>query len=206
MNLSLMRPLTAGFLLVTLAACNGGSSQPEIDLQGVLDVTLDSLMEMEGATSDRGTAADVAATGAEAGPDDTVELLLGFTGVLQDNYNAREPALHEDAITVAPQQDASFLALADANDNGQPDEGEDALWLIEIDGENARIVATDRSGAVSQSGFSGTSLLAGYFLARMLTRQRGAGVNTRALAGKRPVSASQAARARAGSGSFSRGK
>ena len=180
-------PFAAAFLLVALAGCGGGAVESDIDLDAVLDSTMDSLMEIEGMTADRGTAEDVVASG-EAEDGDTVELMLGFADVLERNYNAKEPALYDGEITVAPQNDASFLALADANADGEPDEGEDALWLIEIDGENARIVATDRAGAVDQAGFSGTSLLAGYFLARMLTRQRLSGADTRSIANKRTVS------------------
>ena len=169
---------------------------------------MDSLMEADVTTRSEGEGrlSVDGTTIIEPEPAETARLLVGFADVLETNYNAAEPALFDDEITVAAQSDASFVALADTNLNGEPDEGEDALWMIEVDGENARIVATDRSGAVNQSGFSGTGLLAGYLLGSMLSRQRAAGVNTQAIAAKRTVTPSQAARARAGSGSFSRGK
>lgn len=88
------------------------------------------------------------------------------------------------------------------------DQNEDALFLIEVDGENSRVIATSRSGAVNDHHFSGTSLLAGYLIGSMLSRQSAAGVNKSALANKQPVTAKAAAsaRARAGSGSHSSGK
>lgn len=198
-------PFAAAFLLVALVGCV--QRGPEIDLQAVSSVTLDSLTEMDIAVPGNGTGTDVTASpDGSASGEDTVELLRGFSDVLERNYNAQEPPLFESAVSVVPQEDASFVAVADTNGNGEPDENEPALWMVEIDGENERVVVTDGQGAVDQAGFSGTSLLAGYFLARMLTRQRAAGVDTRALANKRPVTARQAARARAGSGSFARGK
>jgi len=201
-------PLTAAFLLVTVAGCGGGAPrEPEIDLDAVLSVTMDSLTEMDvAAPREEGRLSVDGTTMIEPDESETNRLLVGLADVLETNYNRAEPALFDGDITVAAQNDASFVALADTNVNGEPDEGEDALWMIEVDGENARIVATDRSGAVNQSGFSGTGLLAGYLLGSMLSRQRAAGVNTQALANKRTVSPTQAARARAGSGSFSRGK
>lgn len=204
-------PLAAAFLLVTVTGCGVGPREPAIDLDAVLGVTMDSLTEMDLETRREGEGRLSVDGTRVIEPEEpaSAELLVGFADVLERNYNAAEPALFDEEITVAAQNDASFVALADTNLNGEPDEGEPALWMIEVDGENARIVATDRSGAVNQSGFSGTGLLAGYLLGSMLSRQRAAGVDTRALAAKRPVTArqaAQAARARAGSGSFSRGK
>ncbi len=86
------------------------------------------------------------------------------------------------------------------------DDKEDLLFKIEIDGENARIIASSSSGAINEHNFSGTGLLTGYLIGSMLSRQGRAGVNTQALASKKPVTAATAARARAGSGSHSKGK
>lgn len=196
-------PLPAALcLLVALAGCGVAEPPPEIDLEAVLEVTRESLLE-----------ADAASPEGEIDEAGSREALLGLADVLERNYNARIPALYEASpISVAARSDASLMAVADTDGDREPDEGELPLWLIEIDGENARIVATGRSGEVRESGFSGTSLLAGYLLGSMLSRQRAAGVNTAALAAKRPISAQQArqarqaARARAGSGSFARGK
>ena len=191
----------AALSLVTVTGCGTSAPEPEIDLDAVLEVTSETLLEVDAANSGRGSS-----------EEDATALLIELSDVLERNYNDQVPALYDGLVSVAPREDASLVAVADANGNLEPDPNEPPLWMIEIDGENARIVATDRSGAVQQSGFSGTSLLAGYLLGSMLSRQRAAGVDTRALAGKQPVSAQQArqarqaARARAGSGSFARGK
>ena len=125
---------------------------------------------------------------------------------LSINYNSAEPKLYESQIGVSPQADASLLAYSDDNLNAALDEQEEALFKIEIDGENARIIASGRSGEINEHHFSGTGLLAGYLIGSMLSRQGRAGVNTSALASKKPVTARAAARSRAGSGSHSKGK
>lgn len=142
---------------------------------------------------------------AKAGPNDDA-ILEGFSKTLQANYNAVQPALYPGTIGVIPQSDASLLAFDDANFSQGYDEGEAKLFLIEIDGENSRIVASGRDGAVNDHHFSGTSLLTGYLIGSMLSRQRMAGVNPSRLANKKPVTAKSAAKARAGSGSHSKGK
>ena len=195
-------PFAAALLLVTVTGC-GVQQQPqsEIDLDAVLEVTNQTLIDV-----------DQAYSGDVSNPSDTAAMMSELADELETNYNNRIPALHDELISVAPREDASLIAVADTNGNLQPDADEQPLWMIEIDGENARLVATDREGAVQQSGFSGTGLLAGMLIGSMLSRQRAAGVNTGALAGKQPVSATQArqarqaARSRAGSGSFARGK
>ena len=197
MNRSPALPFLAALLLVGVTGC--GTREPPIDLDAVLEVTRDSLLQVDAATP-------------AGGERDAEAVLERLADVLEHNYNEQVPALHDGLVSVAPREDASLVAVADANGNLEPDPNEPPLWLIEVDGENARIVATDRSGAVQQSGISGTSLLAGYLLGSMLSRQRLAGVDTRALAAKRPITAQQArqarqtARSRAGSGSFARGK
>ena len=192
----------AALLLVTVTGC--GVQQPPqsaIDLDAVLEVTNQTLVDV-----DRGYDGEV------SNPSDTAAMMAELADELETNYNNHIPALHDGLVSVAPREDAALVAVADTNGNLEPDADEVPLWMIEIDGENARLVATDREGAVQQSGFSGTGLLAGMLIGSMLSRQRAAGVNTGALAAKQPVSttqarqARQAARARAGSGSFARGK
>lgn len=165
----------------------------DIDLNAVLDVTVDTLYSYQDSLE-----------GQEKPDSDTA--FLGFAERLEADYNGAQPPLHTKTIGVSPQTDASLLAFEDTNVNKTMDQGEDALFLIEIDGENARIIATSRSGAVSDHHFSGTSLLAGYLIGSMLSRQRAAGVSSQQLASKKPVTAKAAARARAGSGSHARGK
>lgn len=173
---------------------SAGYTEEDIDLNAVLDTTIDTIYAYEDKVQ--------AIPETERNPD---EAFLGFTEDLKVAYNSAQPALHSTTIGVLPQNDASVLAFEDSNANGTHEESEPLLFLVEIDGENSRVIASSNSGAVNDHHFSGTSLLAGYLLGSMLSRQRMNG-NPSALANKKPVTARQAARSRAGSGSHSRGK
>ncbi|MFK7913242.1 MAG: hypothetical protein AB8B93_04965 [Pseudomonadales bacterium] len=176
---------------------DGGVSYTEddIDLNAVLDVTIDTIYayqeEIGGQPQD------------ELNEDN---VFVEFAGRLETSYNAAAPALHTAPIGVAPMADASVMAYEDLDGNREMGESEEALFMVEIDGENSRVIASSRSGAINDHSFSGTGLLAGYLIGSLLSRQRLAGVNTGNLANKKPVTASAAARSRARSGSHSRGK
>lgn len=185
-------------LLSTVQGCsdvdsvNGnGSSKDEIDLNLVLDITVETLHSVSERTIE----------GADS------ELAFNeLAETLAIDYNKSTPAIYTTRIGVSPQTDSSLLAFADTNTNKALDEGEALLFKIEIDGEQARVIASSNSGAVNDHHFSGTSLIAGYLIGSMLTRQRGAGVTSKSLASKKPVTSRAAAKARAGSGSHSKGK
>ena len=185
--------LIAGYFLY--ANFSGpSSSDDELDLTQVLDVTVETIYAFEEnnpqlVASDEG--------------DNENAALVRFSEDLMVNYNAATPAIYKERITVAPQQDASLIAFVDADANGNFDSGEDALYMIEVDGENSRVIATSRNGAVSDSRFSGSGLLTGMLIGSMLSRQRASGANP---ASKKTQTSKQAARSRAGSGSHSRGK
>lgn len=166
-------------------------TKDEIDLNLVLDVTVETLHSVSERTIEG------------ADPD---QAFVDLADALAIDYNKSQPAIYTSKIGVSPQVDSSLLAFADTNNDGQLDESEVALFKIEIDGEKARVIASSRSGAVNDHHFSGTSLIAGYLIGSMLTRQRGAGVTAKSLANKKPVTSRAAAKARAGSGSHSKGK
>ncbi len=171
--------------------------EDDIDLNRVLDVTVDTLYTYQKKLD------------SAQGEPDADQAFLGFAEDLATDYNKAQPVIYDGTIGVMPQNDASLLAYDDANLNNDYDEGESLLFKIEIDGEKARIIASSRSGAVNDHSFSGTSLLAGYLIGSMLSRQSAAGVSSKSLANKKTVSSKQAAanaRARAGSGSHSKGK
>jgi len=178
----------AAALTTILVGC--GPSEPELDLSAVLDVTANTLDTYAASLGD----------GTDIDPDDA---LIGLANELGTSYSAADPALYTGPVAVAAQADASLLAVHDANNNQEADMDEDPLWMIEIDGENSRLIATSKNGAIGEHRFSGTGLLAGYLIGSMLTRQRAAGANP---SSKQPRTAKQAARARAGSGSHSKGK
>ncbi len=169
--------------------------EDDIDLNAVLDVTIDTIYRYEDTIKAQGE-----------GSVDSDAAFMGFSEELGVNLNNALPAIYAGQIGISPQEDASVYAFDDKNANKIADEGEPALFVIEIDGENSRVIASSQSGAVNDHHFSGTGILTGLLIGSMLNRQRGAGVNTKSLASKRPVTAKAAARARAGSGSHSKGK
>ena len=164
-----------------------------LDLNQVLEVTAKTMQQYQQSLEGK-TELDADAT------------LVGLADLLAVDYSTAQPPIHPTRIGVNAQKDASLLAYEDPNSNKTLDEGEAALFKVEIDGDQQRIIASSRSGAVNESSFSGSGLLAGYLIGSMMSRQRGAGVTSQQMASKRPVTSQQAARARAGSGSHSRGK
>lgn len=177
---------------------------PDVDLKQALAITVDSIYAFE---EQYGETLSTRAAQQNNEEQTSIDAFLSFSSFLQDEYNRAVPVLATSIIGVSPNQDASLIAFTDINGNGQLDDqtGEEALFMIEIDGENSRVIASSNSGAVDEYRVSGTGFLAGYLIGSLLTRQRVAGVNPKTLSGKKPVTAS-AARTRAGSGSYSRGK
>jgi hypothetical protein len=169
--------------------------EDDIDLNAVLDVTVDTIYAFQESLDGQDQST--------LNPDNT---FVAFTEELQTNYNAASPKIYEGQIGVLPQTDASVLAYDDLNNDGEIGDNEPALFLVEIDGERSRVIASSRSGAVNDHHFSGAGLLTGYLIGSMLNRQRAAGVTSDSLAKKQPVTARAAAKSRAGSGSHAKGK
>lgn len=171
----------------------------DIDLNRVLDITLNTIERVDAQSAD--LAGDLYAG---------EKLFFILANELSNSYSSATPKLDKQtngAIGVQPNSDGSLLAFQDENTNGNWDQevgNEDPIFLIEIDGQNSRIIATSRIGEVNQAGFSGSGFLTGMLIGNMLNRQSRAG-QTQAVSNKKPVSARQA-RARAGSGSYRVGK
>lgn len=124
-------------------------------------------------------------------------------------YNSTNPRIYEDNLDVYPSTSGALVAYEDINKNFKQDENEQNIFFIDVDGENSRIIATSRIGASSNASFPAGTLLAGYFLGRMLTMQsnfpnRKSFVNNAKTVS--PQKAMSNARARAGSGSHRAGK
>lgn len=183
----------AGVSLIT--GCSSDDVKDDVDLNRVLDVTVDTLTSFQ---KNLDTVPDK-----DRHPD---KAFIEFAEQLQTNFNkAQPPVYNKGAVLANAQTDASIMGYSDKNKNGKGDRGEE-IFMIEIDGQKNRLIATSYTGAVHDHSFSGTAFLAGYLMSSLLNRQRAAGVDTNKLSNKNRVSASQAARARAGSGSHSRGK
>jgi hypothetical protein len=188
----LMAAVLGGVYLYSSNNSSPSFVEEEIDLNLALDITVDTLHSYSDSLGDQKPEGDAA--------------FLGFAETLGTNYNLAQPPLYKEQIGVSPQADASLMAFSDTNMNRTWEDGEAILFKIEIDGEQSRIIASSNSGAVNEHHFSGTSLLAGYLIGSMMSRQRGAGVTSKQLASKKPISSQAAARTRAGSGSHSTGK
>jgi hypothetical protein len=171
----------------------------DVDLKRALDITLSTIENV-----------DAKSPKYDGDPKAGDEMFVLLAKELSKSYSSATPKLDKKTsgmIGVQPLNDGSLMAFQDNNKNGKWDsdpENEDAIFQIEIDGRNSRIIATSRIGEVNQAGFSGSGFLAGMLIGNMLNRQSSAG-KTQAVSNKKPVTAQQA-RSRAGSGSYRRGK
>ena len=126
--------------------------------------------------------------------------------MLASNYNRAQPALYDKTIGTSPQQDASVLAFEDTNQNQALDEGEKRFisrwgrWW-----ETLELLLQTKAARLTNTALVAPAYSQVFLLGSMLNRQRASGASAK-VASKKPVTASQAARARAGSGSHSRGK
>ncbi len=138
-------------------------------------------------------------------PDVTeANALEKFAVKYNEGLNAAEPPINPNPLGVAAQENGALLSFDDVNKNGIQDEGEKSLFLMEVDSENNRLVATNREES-RESGFSGSGLLMGYMIGSMLSRQRATGTSPAARKTTARGTPSRA-RSRSGSGSHSRGK
>ncbi len=194
--------LAVGLLVLgatMLAGCTG--TTPGADLNRVLDITLETMNIFEGQTE--GVEGDAA--------------MEKFADELAYNLNTLEPRVYPGPVGVTYASDGSFEGYHDENRDKSRNSGEQDLFKIEIDAENQRLIASDENN-VSDHSFAGMGmgLLAGMLIGNMMSRQRAAGVDTKALGNKqattRPAASqtsrttSQSARTRAGSGSMAAGK
>ena len=170
---------------IVLVGCGGGSSSAVPDLDQALNVAAESLVQFENSN------ADITEQNA----------MDEFAVVYTNALNASQPAIHTGPVGVAPKADGSFSVFDDPNSNKLADSGEKELFLVEVDEENGRLVASAES-YVRDRGFSGGGLLMGYLIGSMLGRQKSSG----ATPGQKKASPKMSAKQRAGSGSHSRGK
>jgi len=186
--------IVAGALFTSSLFLLNGCSQSvaSVDLDRVLDISQDTLYRFENS------------------PNNTQDeaALAGFANELEQNFNSAQPPAHSGPIGINLQNDGSMEGYLDGNGNHQKDDNEPKLFLVEIDGESERLIATDANETVRESHFSGSGLLAGYLIGSMLGRQRAAGISPSSLSSKKAISKSaySSARSRTGSGSHSTGK
>ncbi len=173
-------------MLLLLFLSGGGNSESTAQLDRILGVASDTANNFENTP--------------DVNEDNALEK---FAEKYNDSLNAAEPPLHASTLGTRARENGSLLSFDDLNANGKQDPGEDSLFMMEVDGQNNQLIATNQEES-RQSGFSGSGLLMGYMLGSMLSRQRATGTNPAARRATKKGTPS--ARRRAGSGSHSRGK
>ena len=201
MTTQFLKAGAAGFAILGLAAC-GGTPQTA-DLGQVLDRTEFTLTEYENYLS---SAAAEGTSPTEA----TDEQMAEFAGFLTDVMNS-QPTFYDQPIGMEIKEDAVFQGFVDKNMNRVQDSGEKNIFTVEIDSENMRLIATDETGEASHKGFSGSGLLAGLVIGRLLSRQSAAGIrpgsfNNRTTTARSAYQAKPSARSRVRSGGSRAGK
>jgi len=169
---------------ILLISC-GGSKTAVPDLDQALNVAAESLIQFENSN------ADITEQNA----------MDEFALVYTNSLNAAQPPIHTGPVGVVSKADGSFGVFDDKNSNKLADSGEEELFVVEVDEENGRLVASADS-YVRDRGFSGGGLLMGYLIGSMLGRQMSSGAKP----GQKKASPKMSAKQRAGSGSHSRGK
>ena len=111
-------------------------------------------------------------------------------------------------VGVAMTEAASFIGYSDKNANNVYEKGEPQLFLIEIDNENQRLIATDMSGNSTHARSGG---FGGFLFLSLGNRQRAAGVapgsfNNRNSTPRSSYKAPSSARTRVRSGGIAGGK
>jgi hypothetical protein len=131
-----------------------------IDLDRAVGITVDTFARVEKTIEGRPRTANSA-----------VEVLSLLSSELAIALNAVSPPLYEGPIGVSPLANSSLLAFEDRDRNGTRDKyNEDALFLIEIDGENHRIAATGRLGVVSEREIAATRIFKRFLSRNMSDR------------------------------------
>lgn len=199
-----------GFVAYTLLTDSGSSSSNVVDLDVVLDKFIETMDELDGAAEGAAATAAAPADNVEEDPEKTGQIL----SLYHSKINAAQ--LQTTPIGIVTRADGAILGFDDKDgDNAKAASGEKDLFSVEIDAERSRLIATDLEHGYARDGrFRVGGLVAGYFLGRMLTGQRAAGVSSSKFANVKTQprgyhkSAQSAVRARSGGGSrsFSSGK
>lgn len=198
--------LVGGFFVYVVFIEEPAPSKPieePINLKQILNITADTLYSFEESS---GQLFENSSSYNEE--DKEIAAMWAFIDEYQVALNSAQPEIHDTKIGVQPNQDASFLAYEDLNNDDEWDNStEEPLFLLEIDQAQSRLIASSNYGTVDEYRTSGLSgFFAGYFIGSLINRQSAAGVTSQQLSEKKPVSAKAAARARAGSGSYKTGK
>jgi hypothetical protein len=197
----------AGALTVLLSGCSNESVEV-VDLNRVLDVMVDTLDQTQAKMGSefQGNSED---------PEVRQQFMDNFNVLYAENLNAAK--LMSQPIGTSVQSDGSISGFIDPNQNMTMDGSEKQIFIVEIDSERNRLIATDtQHGYHRDHGFSMAGLATGMLIGHLLSRQRAAGISSSRFSNMNMSpknyhssalqSAKSSARAKAGSGSFSLGK
>ena len=203
--------LVGAFVLYSVLSGSKGSSTNVVNLDTVLDTMAATLTELDGESADTDAPAPTEDTADD--PEKTNQVL----GLYHTKIN--DAKMQATPIGIAMQTDGAILGFDDKDSDNAKGSGEKDLFKVEIDVENSRLVATDlEHGYARDHKMRFGGLLTGYFIGRMLTGQRGAGITSSKFknttmskkgyhsAAKSSVAAKSRARSGGGSRSFSTGK
>ena len=149
----------AAMCALLLTAC-GGSNTLSPDFDAILDRTEQAMVEIEGTEY----------------PDETA-MMTAFNIALYQRLNAA-PAVYDTPIGLRLNEDGSIFGFTDANADNVQSGGDKALFKIEIDAENSRLILKDETGQYHGRRSSSSGLMTGLFWGSMLNRQRSAGLSS----------------------------
>ena len=195
--------LSTACCLSLLTACSPSDSQNTsslADMNRALDVASTTMTTMDQTTSSTNTTI-------------TNETAMNdFSKKYAEKLNNDPKLAHYKPIGVVPESDGSFSAFTDKNNNQIKDADEKAIFKVEADAKNGRLVASNEAGVAEQEhSFMGGGFFMGMLMGSLLSRQRTTGANPAARKATPRKSSgfrksAPSSRSRAGSGSFSSGK
>jgi len=156
--------------LFSLQACQQTNKSRTLDINGVMDRTIDAMVDF---------AAEAEESGASLRDD---QMIPAFGPKLLSALNSR-PKVFTGRLGLIANSDASFKGFDDPNKNNQQDEGEQHLFTLEIDAENERLIATDFSNNTYGTKFR-DGQYHGFFFVWVSRRQTAAGIGPNRFAGR----------------------
>ena len=105
---------------------------------------------------------------------------------LRTAYNTSPPVV-QGGVEVSIRSDASILGFDDVNRNGLKEPGEPDYFLVEIDAERGRLIASDVGGTSESYRVSSNGFFTGYIVGRLMSRQGRAGITSASFASRNTV-------------------
>ena len=156
--------------LFLLQGCQQTNQPRTLDINGVMDRTIDAIVDF---------ASDLEASGTKLSDE---QVIPAFGPKLHSALNAR-PKVFSGNVGLIANSDASFKGFDDPNKNNRQEEGEQHLFTLEIDAENERLIATDFSDNKYGTRFR-DGQYRGFFFVWVSRRQTAAGLRPNRFAGR----------------------